>query len=693
MLCLKINKLQYSLIFRFEISVCFFLLISVVTYANTADTIFVHSDSLKANSISLEGIWKYSPGDDSAWGEQGFDHSNWDTLKTRMTVSNAPVDFWEGIGWFRTNIRIDSQLINQPIAFLIDQFGASEIYLNGKLIKKLGTIGKTSEEETPFQPSNIPFTVILDTNYIYSLAVRYSNQLAYEKPEWYASRFGSIGFVISLRDNDDAISSKVDNERATVAVNILISGIFLALALLYFSLFIFYSDKKENIYYALFNLCISILFIVSQLERAVKSDLSLIVFYNILSSASLTLVFICYLGFLYSIFYTKIPKLFYIISAIAIAFVVSNVLVLKGEFPDRLQLVFIALTTLVGLIIIIRAIRKKMENAWIIGTGVILFVSFVIALFIVGILGMNINSIVGIILFFIGLVSLPMTMSIYLARSIATTNKNLQRQLIAVKELSQKELEQKLRAQKAEAENERKTKELEEARQLQLSMLPKELPIIPNLDIAVCMKTATEVGGDYYDFHVGMDGTLTVVIGDATGHGLKAGTMVTTAKSLFSSYANDDDIIKTFHEFTRVIKNMRMHLMSMCLLIIKISGDRLKISSAGMPPALLYRKVENKVEELVLKGMPLGAFTDFPYKLYETTLQKGDTLFLQSDGLPELFDKDKNMFGYDQVTKAFSEVADRSPEEIIEHLNKIGSYWIGNSEPDDDVTFVVIKVK
>jgi len=119
----------------------------------------------------------------------------------------------------------------------------------------------------------------------------------------------------------------------------------------------------------------------------------------------------------------------------------------------------------------------------------------------------------------------------------------------------------------------------------------------------------------------------------------------------------------------------------------------MKISAAGMPPALLYRKAENKVEELIIKGMPLGAFTDFPYKLHETNLQKGDTLFLQSDGFPELFDKDMNMFGYENVTRVFSEVADKSPIEIIEHLNKIGADWIGNSEPDDDVTFVVIKMK
>ena len=60
------------------------------------------------------------------------------------------------------------------------------------------------------------------------------------------------------------------------------------------------------------------------------------------------------------------------------------------------------------------------------------------------------------------------------------------------------------------------------------------------------MKTATEVGGDYYDFHVGVDGTLTIVLGDATGHGMRAGTMVTSAKSLFNSYGANPDIIFTF---------------------------------------------------------------------------------------------------------------------------------------------------
>jgi serine phosphatase RsbU (regulator of sigma subunit)/ligand-binding sensor domain-containing protein len=238
-----------------------------------------------------------------------------------------------------------------------------------------------------------------------------------------------------------------------------------------------------------------------------------------------------------------------------------------------------------------------------------------------------------------------------------------------------------------------KKKELEEARELQLSMLPKELPNLPHLDIAVYMKTATEVGGDYYDFHVGMDGTLTVVIGDATGHGMKAGTMVTATKSLFSSHAGNPDILFTFQEITRCIKHMNMHLVSMCLSILKIQGNKIQLSAAGMPPALLFRNKTKSVEEIILKGMPLGAYQDFPYELREMEIFSGDTIFLMSDGLPELFNRKKEMFGYERVMEIYKNSAIKNPEEIIEELKNEGNRWTNNEAPDDDVTFVVIKVK
>jgi serine phosphatase RsbU (regulator of sigma subunit) len=183
-----------------------------------------------------------------------------------------------------------------------------------------------------------------------------------------------------------------------------------------------------------------------------------------------------------------------------------------------------------------------------------------------------------------------------------------------------------------QVEFEHKKKELEEARELQLSMLPKELPQLPNLDIAVYMKTATEVGGDYYDFHIEMDGTLTVVLGDATGHGMKAGTMVTTTKSLFNVLAPNPNIVETFHEMTRCLKLMQMQNLSMCMTMLKVIGNRVQMSAAGMPPIFIYKRESQSAEEHLIKGMPLGTFNNFPYEIIESQLQSGDVILLMSDG-------------------------------------------------------------
>lgn len=248
-------------------------------------------------------------------------------------------------------------------------------------------------------------------------------------------------------------------------------------------------------------------------------------------------------------------------------------------------------------------------------------------------------------------------------------------------------------AKVVQAENDRKTKELDEARELQLSMLPKDLPNLPNLDIAVYMQTATEVGGDYYDFYVGIEGTLTVVIGDATGHGMKAGTMVTTTKSMFNMLAPNPDILTTFSDMTRVIKGMKFNQLSMCLTLLKIKGEQLYISSAAMPPALIYRKKNQAIEEIFMKGMPLGSMNNFPYSVKESHLEKGDVILLISDGLPELTNEKSEMYGYDRTKTEFHSVGEKDPEEIVSHLKNSASGWTNGKDPDDDVTFVVIKIK
>jgi ligand-binding sensor domain-containing protein/serine phosphatase RsbU (regulator of sigma subunit) len=258
--------------------------------------------------------------------------------------------------------------------------------------------------------------------------------------------------------------------------------------------------------------------------------------------------------------------------------------------------------------------------------------------------------------------------------------------------------ESQLRAKAAEAEkrvleveNERKTQELEGARQLQLSMLPREVPKLPHLEIAVFMKTATEVGGDYYDFNVGPDGTLDVAFGDATGHGMQAGTIVTLMKGLFTSDASRLDIQTFLNHCSKSIKEIKLGRLLMAFSLLKIKGNKVSMSSAGMPPIYLYRKNSGAVEEIMLKGMPLGAMKNFPYTLHEAELEGGDTILLLSDGLPEQKNVAGEMFDYDRVQKAFAKVGDGTPDEIIKHLADAGEAWMNGAQQDDDITMLVLR--
>ncbi|MCK7528547.1 MAG: SpoIIE family protein phosphatase [Ignavibacteriales bacterium] len=194
-----------------------------------------------------------------------------------------------------------------------------------------------------------------------------------------------------------------------------------------------------------------------------------------------------------------------------------------------------------------------------------------------------------------------------------------------------------------------KSIELEEAGQLQLSMLPKALPQLPNLEIAVYMKTATEVGGDYYDFSTKNDGSLNIALGDATGHGMKAGTLVSMMKSLFTANSIDKSLEDFFNTSNEALKNSRLDKMMMAFAMLNINSNKLKIANAGIPPVYIYRKKKNDVEEINLYGLPLGAMNNSKYDIYESDLAGGDIILLLSDGLPELKNEKDEQYNYARV--------------------------------------------
>lgn len=132
--------------------------------------------------------------------------------------------------------------------------------------------------------------------------------------------------------------------------------------------------------------------------------------------------------------------------------------------------------------------------------------------------------------------------------------------------------------------------------------------------------------------------------------------------------------------------------MAMGLTLARLEGETVTLSTAGMPPALLFRQASGKVEEIALEGMPLGALA-FEYKEVRLGVEPGDTLLLMSDGLPELQDGQGEPFGYVRVRSLFQDLGTRTPEEVVAGLTDAAQAWTEGRPPNDDMTFVVVRVR
>ncbi|HSP14134.1 MAG TPA: SpoIIE family protein phosphatase [Thermoanaerobaculia bacterium] len=242
-------------------------------------------------------------------------------------------------------------------------------------------------------------------------------------------------------------------------------------------------------------------------------------------------------------------------------------------------------------------------------------------------------------------------------------------------------------------EYDRKSHDLEDARQFQLSMLPKHVPQHERYEVAALSQTAAEVGGDYYDFHVSPTGTLSVTIGDATGHGAKAGTMVTVVKTLFAGYSADEHPSAFLGDAAEKIKRMDLGRMAMALALARFDGERLTVASAGMPPLLVHRRANGNVDEIAVGATPLGTL-GVDYEQTEVAIGRGDTVLLMSDGLPELQNAEGQQLGYGRALDEFAAAAAASTAgEVIARLAEAARRWHGEQPPNDDMTFVVVRFR
>ncbi len=643
----------------------------------------------KGWQVELWENWKFHPGDDSTWASPAFDDHSWLALTTQLQTDSLPGG-WNGIGWFRLHFQTDSSLVAFPLSLHTFLQGAADIYLDGQKLYSIGHVATTADSERHYWERD-PLPLFLTTAGHHLLAVRYSN---HQTPPAF-SPMKSLGFTLWVGNLNQAIKARANTIRKSSKRQLIFMTLPLSFAIVHLLLFIFYPQNKNNLYYALSMLGFAgmVFFAFQEVFLTSTQHITGIIIFELLS----TIVAISF-GMLtvYATVYTKLPKTWFA-PFVVLGFLGMGIVLFRLP-SDIFQIgmyigLAIAIFDMSRTTIISR--KNNKEWNWIISGG------FTLALLVFGYQSLIVLGVVRPIggQFMVWMYAIPIlaiSMSIHISLNFARTHRELRTQLVRVKELSEAAITQERRAKEEEiqrrllqADNARKTEELEQARQLQFSMLPKVVPQLPHLDIAVSMKTATEVGGDYYDFFV-QNGSLTTAIGDATGHGMKAGTMVAAIKSLFSARRHFEQPEAILAEWSEIIRQMNLGNLFMAMALLRIEDHRLELANAGMPPAFMYRAKEQRVEEVVLKSMPLGGSAHFEYSSTSLHTQSGDTLLLMSDGFIELFNEKKEMFD-ERAKSTFLSVAPQSPREIIDHLNETCRNWRGDRPQNDDITFVVVK--
>ena len=250
----------------------------------------------------------------------------------------------------------------------------------------------------------------------------------------------------------------------------------------------------------------------------------------------------------------------------------------------------------------------------------------------------------------------------------------------------------KQRERLRQIEEDRKNNELAAARDLQMSMLPKENPKRADLDIATFIRSSTEVGGDYYDFFPQPDGGLFSVCGDATGHGVTSGMMVSVTKAGLNGISPVKPN-KILQRLNGVVKRIDLGTLRMSLNIAEITSDEVFLSSAAMPPIYLYKAATKQVEEFMNNGLPLGGLRDEDFVLENRKFEVGDVLVQLSDGLPEAPNLAGEMYDYERLRSLIQSSCHLSAQEIIDVLIKSVDEWMQGKRNPDDITLVVTKKK
>ncbi len=367
--------------------------------------------------------WKFKVGDDPAWANPAFDDSSWQPVKADVKL-NDQIPGNSKITWFRKQISSDSTLKGQLVA-RIYQSGASDVYIDGVLVCKLGTVSTNPDSVKFYSPNNDLLSFPVKPNSTQVLAIRFLN-LPAAYPIYSPDSKSFIHIWVTAFDNaaHDYSAQYIRNFQNRLNIGI---GVAIIICVLFFSLFLFFPSQKINLYFALSNFFF-VLFLIMDLQALTfhGPPFIFVIPAGVCVAISILLMLYC----IYKIFEQKIGSVFWVVLTISVITILADFLIDDGITSDLLAILV--------LFEIIRISAKSLKNHKIAARIILVAMSidfvywifnFLSALGVINIPDINLYVTFAFLI-------IPLSLAIYLGYAFAITSQSLTQKLAEVKQLS-----------------------------------------------------------------------------------------------------------------------------------------------------------------------------------------------------------------------------------------------------------------
>ena len=235
--------------------------------------------------------------------------------------------------------------------------------------------------------------------------------------------------------------------------------------------------------------------------------------------------------------------------------------------------------------------------------------------------------------------------------------------------------------------------EMETARQIQLSILPREIPVIQGLDIAARYLPMTSVAGDFYDFIVVDEKRIGILVADVSGHGMPAALISSMLKiALAAQIGSASDPARVLAGLNQALYGkFQGHFVTAAYVLVDTESHTLRYAGAGHPPLVVRNNSAAETREFVENGLFLGFFPDATYTSVEIPFREGDWGVLYTDGILESTNLSEEQFGMDRFRLFLQNNHQLPAGQFVDGLLNELSLWSDTAsgrEPEDDITLL-----